>query len=111
MMNSRKRTELGLLNVLVAIADTGFVSAAASRLSLSHPAVSHALKRLREITQDPLFTRNGRQMMPTATAQHLVGEARDILDRGSRLLKPQVFDPATDTTTWRIAASEYALTA
>lgn len=110
-MNTHRRIELGLLNILVAIGDAGSVSAAAARLSLSQPAVSHGLKRLREITKDPLFERSGRQMVPTPVALQMMVAARDVVSRASRLLAPQVFDAAADTTTWRIAASDYALTA
>jgi DNA-binding transcriptional LysR family regulator len=110
-MNNARRSELGLLYVLVAIAETRSVSAAAGRLSLSQPAVSQALKRLREITQDPLFQREGQQMVPTPIALQMVEQARDVISRGNSLLSPQIFDPAMDQSIWRIAVSEYGLTA
>jgi|GEM_PF-3224552 len=110
-MNNVRRTELGLLYVLVAIAETGSVSAAASRLSLSQPAVSQSLKRLRQITQDRLFEREGQRMVPTPIALQMVEQARDVISRGNSLLSPQIFDPVSDKSTWRIAVSEYGLTA
>jgi DNA-binding transcriptional LysR family regulator len=110
-MNNARRAELGLLYVLVAIEETRSVSGAATRLSLSQPAVSQALKRLRQITQDRLFERQGQQMVPTPIAAQMAQEARDVISGGNRLLSPKVFDPATDKTTWRIAVSEYGLTA
>jgi DNA-binding transcriptional LysR family regulator len=110
-MNTVRRADLGLLYVLVAIEETRSVSAAASRLSLSQPAVSQSLKRLRDITQDRLFEREGQQMVPTPIAMQMVQVAREVISRGASLLSPQVFDPASDKSTWRIAVSEYALTA
>jgi DNA-binding transcriptional LysR family regulator len=109
-MNNARRAELGLFYVLVAMEETRSVSAAATRLSLSQPAVSQALKRLRQITQDRLFDRQGQQMVPTAIATQMVQEARAVISSGNRLLSPKAFDPATDKTTWRIAVSEYGLT-
>ena len=108
-MNSSRRVELGLLNVLVSVADTGSVSAAAARLSLSQPAVSNALKRLRELTNDKLFERRGRVMMPTPIAVELLQEARDIVERGNSLLTRRVFDPANYSGEWNIGVSEYGL--
>jgi DNA-binding transcriptional LysR family regulator len=41
----------------------------------------------------------------------MVEQARDVISRGNSLLSPQIFDPAMDQSTWRIAVSEYGLTA
>jgi DNA-binding transcriptional LysR family regulator len=58
--------DLNLLRVFEAIWETRSVSKAAERLTLTQPAVSSALARLREAYSDPLFTRAGTQMAPTA---------------------------------------------
>lgn len=60
------RPDLNLLVVFDAIARTGSVTLAATRLSLSQPAVSHALNRFRDVTGDPLFVRNGNRLTPRA---------------------------------------------
>lgn len=108
-LNRRRKPELGLLAVLVAIADTGTVSAAADHLSLSQPAVSHALRRLRDITGDQLFERSGQSMVPTVCAAGLVEQARRVIDDANVILRAQSFDPRAGVPVWKIAAPEYAL--
>ena len=60
--------DLNLLRVLDALLRERNVSRAAERLSLSQPAVSNALGRLRELLDDPLLVRVGRAMQPTPRA-------------------------------------------
>lgn len=88
------RLDLNLLRVLVAIHDSGSVTAAAKRLKMSQPAASSALARLRESLGDPLFVRQAEGMVPTPRAQALAGKAREVLesiDHG--ILRPPEFDP------------------
>ena len=72
------------LNLLVAL-DTVFterhVGRAAARLHLTQSAVSNALTRLRRHFNDPLVTRVGGAMTPTALA-------RDAMIRGRRETRP-----------------------
>jgi DNA-binding transcriptional LysR family regulator len=56
--------DLNLLRVFDALMREQNVSRAAERLSLSQPAVSNALGRLRELLDDPLLVRVGRSMQP-----------------------------------------------
>lgn len=57
--------DYNLFQVLQAIYQQGSVSKAAEKLFLSQPAISHALARLRDTLNDPLFVRYGRKMVPT----------------------------------------------
>ncbi len=59
------RIDLNLFRVLDAIYSQGGVSAAARVLHLTQPAVTHALRRLREHLGDPLFVRQGNRLLPT----------------------------------------------
>ena len=54
-----RRLDLNLLVVLEAIHAEGSLTRAARRLNLSQPAISHALGRLRDALDDPLFLRQG----------------------------------------------------
>ena len=73
------RLDLNLLVVLEAIHAEGNLTRAARRLNLSQPALSHALARLREALDDPLFLRQGNRMVPTARTQRLMGPLHTAL--------------------------------
>lgn len=101
--------DLNLLRVFDAVMREGNITAAGARLGLTQPAMSHALKRLREICNDPLFVRTTRGMKPTAYAQQLaepvaqaIGVIRAALERDTR------FDPATTTRTFNLLMTDIA---
>ena len=90
--------DLNLLRVFEAVWNTRSVSRAAERLELTQPAVSSALARLRVAYSDPLFTRAGAQMAPTAFCSqqaHYLLDALALVERS--LSDVQAFDPATST--------------
>lgn len=64
-MERDSRIDLNLFRVLDAIYTHGGVSAAARVLHLTQPAVTHALRRLRDQLGDPLFVRQGNRLLPT----------------------------------------------
>ncbi len=74
-----RKLDLNLLVVLEAIHAEGNLTRAARRLHLSQPALSHALSRLREALDDPLFLRQGNRMVPTARTQRLMGPLHEAL--------------------------------
>jgi DNA-binding transcriptional LysR family regulator len=78
------------------------------RLGMHQPAVSAALKRLRELAGDPLLVRSGAGMVPTDAGLRMVEPAAGIL-RGAEVLFSDArgFDPQTATQTFRLAASDY----
>ena len=65
--------DLNLLKVFEALFETRSVSLAADRLSLTQPAVSNALGRLRASFDDQLFVRTREGMEPTPLAMALSG--------------------------------------
>lgn len=103
------RVDLNLLVVFDAIAATGSVTAAAARLSLSQPAVSHALGRLRRTVDDVLFIRSRDRLVPTARAATMVEPVRAILDAINVILNEDAFSPLEDQRTFRMAASDYTV--
>ena len=103
--------DLNLLKTLDALLDERSVTRAAERLSLTQPAVSGMLTRLRECFDDPLFTRSQRGIIPTLRALELAQPVKAILAEVSELLQPKAFDPATAEITLNIAATDYALRA
>lgn len=100
--------DLNLLRVLDALLRERNVSRAAERLSLSQPAVSNALNRLRDLLDDPLLVRVGRSMQPTPRALALEVPIRDVLQRIEESLSADApFDPASSRQRFRIAVTDY----
>lgn len=58
--------DLNLLTALESLLAEGSVGRAAERMRLSQPAMSHALKRLRDLFRDPLLVRVGGRMQLTS---------------------------------------------
>lgn len=83
------------------------VSKAALRLGQQQPAVSTALRRLRELTGDPILVRSGIGMVPTDAALKMLAPVAQILQSAEQLfLRSRPFDPAQARETFRIAASD-----
>jgi molybdate transport repressor ModE-like protein len=75
-----RNLDMDLLRALVAIADSGSFSAAASRLGRTQSAISLQIKRLEEIVGQALLERcQGRVAGPTAEGQVLIEYGRRIL--------------------------------
>ncbi len=90
------RTDLNLFVIFEAIYSQGGVTRAAETLNLSQPTISHALARLRERVDDPLFVRKGQSLMPTPAAQKMIGPVREALKLFERTLgELDGFDPTT----------------
>ncbi|HMO08777.1 MAG TPA: LysR family transcriptional regulator [Paracoccaceae bacterium] len=99
--------DLNLLKVLDALLQEGSTVRAGQRVGLSQPAVSAALGRLRAVFGDPLLVRDGQSLRPTDYALSLVAPVRRLLEDTGHLLARPVFDPATSTDTFRLAASDF----
>lgn len=80
---------------------------AALRAGVSQPAMSRALVRLREAFGDPLFVRAPRGMTPTARAEALEPEVRDLLARARALLRPAAFDAARVERTFVLGTTDF----
>ncbi|AYC34720.1 LysR family transcriptional regulator [Pseudomonas cavernae] len=100
--------DLNLLRVLDALLRERNVSRAAERLSLSQPAVSNALNRLRELLDDPLLVRAGRSMQPTPRALALEAPIRAALQQIEQSLSGgEQFDPARSRQRFTVAMTDY----
>lgn len=105
-MNFRQ-LDLNLLRVLVAIHQSGSVSAAGQALSLSQPATSNALARLREAFGDVLFVRSSRGLKPTELCQRIAGPLSNrLLELEQLLLAQQRFNPQSTPVHWRLSLSD-----
>src|SRR4051794_34307167 len=71
--------ELRHLKVVVAIAETGSVTKAASQLGLAQPALTAQLQRIERTLGGPLFERDRRGARPTALGELVLSRARVLL--------------------------------
>jgi len=99
---------LHLIRVLHTVLTERSVFKAAIRLGMHQPAVSGALKRLRDFAGDPLLVRSGSGMVPTDVALRMLEPSASILRAAEMLFSDaKGFEPATARTTFRVAASDY----
>lgn len=107
-MANWKTFDLNLLRVLDALLHEPSTVRTGERLGLSQPAVSAALKRLRDALGDELFFRRGKALEPTVYALSLKDDLRQTLERIEALIHgPNVFDPATSDASFRISGSDF----
>lgn len=103
-----RRVDLNLLVAFDALMDERSVTRAAERLYVGQSAMSATLARIRELFDDPVLIRQGRQLVPTPVAEALAGPVKDILDRTGAMLGARgSFDPASDKRSFNIIASDY----
>lgn len=96
-----------LLVVFETLMQERSVSRAAERLFLGQPATSAALARLRDVFEDPLLVRTGRQMVPTARALEIYEQLQPALDAISNVLsQTSNFEPATSRAVFRVGLSD-----
>jgi len=104
-MESLDDLDLNLLRTLDVLLTERSVTNAARVLGRSQPAVSHALRRLRDALDDPLLVRQGRGLVPTPRAEALAAPVHRILDDLHRTLTARPgFDPATTRRRFLLAA-------
>ncbi|MFL5351979.1 LysR substrate-binding domain-containing protein [Archangium sp.] len=102
-----RNLDLNLLRVFIVVAEAGSVTEAASRLYLTQPAVSAALRRLTTAVGAPLFVRAGRGLALSARGRRLFDSARPHLQAlVEAALSPATFDPKTSERTVRIGLSD-----
>ena len=99
--------DLNLLPIAFALYDELSVSRAARLLGMCQPAVSMALRRMRETFDDPLFIRVPGGIAPTPHAHAIIEAARAPIARLQQdLLKGQPFDPLISTRAFTLALSD-----
>lgn len=101
-----RQIDLNLLVTFAVIAEERTVTAAASRLLLSQPAVSRALQRARAIFQDDLLVRSPAGFEPTPRGRRILRELDGLLPKMERLVMPSSFDPRRERSTFRISGPD-----
>jgi len=77
--------ELRHLRMARAIAEVGTTTGAAGEIGVTQSALSQQLLDLEQRLGEPLFTRTGRRMVPTAFGERFLDKARAVLDEAARL--------------------------
>ena len=98
--------DLNLLRVFDEVMSERSLTRAARNLALTQPAVSNALRRLRETLGDELVRRSGQGMEPTARALTLWPAVRDALRQLQQSLAPDSFAPAEADNTFVLAMAD-----
>ncbi|PLR22870.1 LysR family transcriptional regulator [Caulobacter zeae] len=108
-MNSAnfKTADLNLFRVFVTLLEEKNATRAGERLGLSQSAVSHALRRLREMVGDDLFVRGQTGLRPTPRAMEIADTARTALKLLETAVSAQRFDPRVDQHAFTVAAGTY----
>jgi DNA-binding transcriptional LysR family regulator len=101
---SVRQLNLNDLIALDALLSERQVTRAAARLHLTQSAMSHALRRLRDVLGDPLLVRTTAGLVPTQRGHRLARAVRVALDEIDGALRDEVgFVPATSHRTFKIA--------
>ena len=98
--------DLNLLRVFDEVMATQNITRAAETLAMTQPAVSNALRRLREALGDELVTRSGYGVTPTPRAIALWPSVRDALASLQSSIAPAAFDPAHSTQNFVLAMAD-----
>jgi DNA-binding transcriptional LysR family regulator len=106
-----RRLDMTLLVVFAELMTRRNLRAVGERLGLTQSAVSHALKRLRDIFDHELFIRRPHGVQPTARALELEPLVAEILRlAGEALAAGDQFDPAKVKRTLQIGMLDYGAT-
>lgn len=108
MINERsfRTLDLNLLRVFDEVMAERNLTRAAHNLAMTQPAVSNALRRLRDALGDDLVKRAGYGVEPTPTALALWPTVRDALHQLRASLAPGEFDPSTASTVFVLAMAD-----
>lgn len=97
------RTDLNLLVVFAALMAESNTTRVGEKLFVTQSAVSHALKRLRELFNDPLFVRSKQNLVPTPAARQLWTALEPCLRELERLTSAKPgFSAATSERVFRL---------
>ena len=105
------RQDLSLLIALQILVEECSVTQAAKRLHLSQSATSRILSRLREMLDDPLFSRVGQKLVPTQFALDCYQQLQQPTGQLIEMLSPRAFVPSECHQHVTVAVTDYAMQA
>jgi DNA-binding transcriptional LysR family regulator len=98
--------DLNLLRVFDEVMQERSLTRAARNLSLTQPAVSNAMRRLRDTLGDDLLKRKGQGLEPTAKALEIWPPVREALHGLQTTLVAHEFAPAAASNTFVLAMAD-----
>jgi DNA-binding transcriptional LysR family regulator len=98
--------DLNLLRVFDEVMAERSLTRAARNLSLTQPAISNAMRRLRDTLGDELLRRSGQGVEPTPRALALWPTVREALRQLQETLAPGAFEPGSAQTTFVLAMAD-----
>ena len=101
-----RNLDLNLLRVFDEVMTERSLTKAAGKLALTQPAVSNAMRRLREALGDELLRRSGQGLEPTPRALALWPAVQQALRQLQETLAPGHFVPAEANTTFVLAMAD-----
>lgn len=102
--------DLNLLVALNSLLKTRSVSETARVLNVTQPAISIALRKLRDQFQDEILVPQGNVMIPTAFAEGIAEEvAKTLVTLRGMIEKTNPFDPAKAERNFVIQASDFVI--
>ncbi|MCC7268249.1 MAG: LysR family transcriptional regulator [Caulobacteraceae bacterium] len=103
-----RRANLDLLPILHELLQTRSVTATARTLGITQPAVSKALRQLRQLFEDDLLISLGRHAQLTQRGETLLPSLTNVLLELGLLLEPsQTFEPGSERLHIVIATADY----
>jgi DNA-binding transcriptional LysR family regulator len=100
--------DIWLVRVLRTLLVERSVTQTAQRLNQTQPAISTALRKLRETLNDPILVRGKAGMVPTEYGESLLASAQRVLREVDFVATPHGdFDPGRSRRTFRVAAPDY----
>lgn len=98
--------DLNLLRVFDEVMQERSLTKAARNLALTQPAISNAMRRLREVLGDDLLRRSGQGLEPTPQALDIWPTVRDALQNLQSALVPPDFSAAESTTVFQLTMAD-----
>src|SRR3954452_12391854 len=111
MRERLREVDANLLLALHALLEERNLTHAGERMTMSQPAMSGALTRLRKHFDDELLVRVGRGFELTPLAEQLKPSVAQAVEAAEALLGNQRdFEPASSSRLFTVSMSEYAMT-
>ena len=102
-----KNTDLNLFKVFIAIYQQQNLTRAAEALSVTQPAVSNALNRLRLNFNDQLFIRTHQGMTPTPFSESIIERVQEAIQLlNSSISSKEIFDPSTSKRRFSVSMND-----